>query len=134
MVSRATRRHLFTRKHFSLCLAVISWSLFFYTLFFVTPSTWKDIYYSPFFVLILISISTTLAFFFAEAAVFLLVPMAIVTVLVLRLFGIRDWFNPVLIVGLTVTLIYFFTVKDENGKLKKNTSIKQSDASAQSKS
>ena len=45
------------------------------------------------------------------------------------MFAIKDWFIPLILLGLTVSLIYFFTVSEENDKLPTNNLNNQSEVS-----
>jgi hypothetical protein len=110
-----------------------AWGSLGYILLNVHPSTWVDIYYAPFFAVLGTAMALTLSLFTHNAAQFLLPALGILAILALRLIGIKDWLNSLLIAGLVVTLIYFFTATDSGVKLPKETLIKQTKDTAPNK-
>jgi hypothetical protein len=130
MVSRTARRRFLTTKKIAFFIACLSCSAWIYIVFFISPIRWEKIYYAPFFIVTYIAISSVLAFIISSKAVVIAIPLGLIAILFLRILGIRDWFNPLLITGLVITIIYFFTAKEDNDKLSQETSIKQSKTSA----
>jgi hypothetical protein len=113
-------------------LIVMSWISLIYIIVQVHPSNWQQYYYTPFFGLIFLSLSLSFLFLSHNIAFSIFIPLGIIGILVLRLFGIKDWYNPLLITALSITLIYFFTVREDRDTLSKSTSIKQSNPPASS--
>jgi hypothetical protein len=103
-----------------LTLVFVSLVSLLYVLFFVDPESLVQYYYAPFYLSLGFSIFFILNIFFQKLVVKLLIPLGILAILVLRAFGVKDNVNAFLIIGLTITLIYFFTVDSSNGKLKSN--------------
>jgi hypothetical protein len=121
------RNHKFI-KNAKMFFAITFWIAWLYVLFFVNPKTWQEIFYVPFFAIFFITISLTLSIFFRHLSVVVFVPFGLIGILLLRLFGIRDYVNPVLITCLIATIIYFFTSKDDSDKLtSKSNSINQTE-------
>ncbi|NMC35523.1 hypothetical protein GYA49_00600 [Candidatus Beckwithbacteria bacterium] len=109
-----------------LILAIAAWLIFGYVVLFVEPKTWVDYYYAPFFILLVASLSLTINIFISKMVFLLLPSLGLVAILVLRLFGFRDWINPLFIVGLVIALIYFFTASETNVKLQSKNLNNQS--------
>ena len=95
----------------------ISWAWLLFILFFIHPNTWQNYYYTPFFVSLFISILMILSFFFKKPLIFILIPLGCVAIIAIRIFLIKDYINPLLIIGLVSTLIYFFTSNSPNAIL-----------------
>ena len=106
-------------------ISILSMAALLYTVFFIQPSTWVDIYYAPFFLLLTLWIGFGLKVIIKPSSPPILVAIAINTILVLRLLGFKELYYPILIVALTITLIYFFTLTDEDDKLQTTSSNKE---------
>lgn len=121
------RKSLSFRILIKIILAVIFWLGFLYILFFIDPDIWKSIYYLPFVSVFIFAIGLSISIFLKKIIITIIISLGVGIILILRIFGFKDYLNPILIIGLVITLIYFFTVNDESDKLKNKTLIKQSD-------
>jgi len=106
-------------------LSVISFLSLFYIIFFVSPQIWQEIYLLPFFVVLFLFFASLGLIFLKKILPSIIVGLAAVAILFLRLINIKDFVNPILIICLSATLIYFFTSDKLDDKLKTN-SINQS--------
>jgi hypothetical protein len=113
-----------------LSLSLASWTGLIYSFFFVRPESWQELYYLPFLLYLNIAIGSLCLLLFKKIAPAVLLPLGLTAILVLRFLGIKDWLNPLLIIATVLTLIYFFTVANDNDKLPSTNSIKQSDIPA----
>lgn len=103
------------------------WAWLLYTLFFIHPSSWQEIYFVPFFISIYMTLFFTLSIFFKKPAIFILIPLGFISILIIRIFLIKDIINPLLITGLVATMIYFFTSGSSDAILSpKSNSFNQS--------
>jgi len=113
-VLRKTKPLIFKLK---IIATLISWGWLLYTLFFIHPSSWQNLYYFPFFISIFISVLLIVSFFAKKPIIFILIPLGCVAIIIIRIFLIKDYINPILIIGLVTTLIYFFTSNSSNAIL-----------------
>lgn len=117
-VIRQSKPFIFRLKIF---FTFISWSILLYILFFIHPHIWKDIYYLPFFVSIFATLFLTINLIIPKPAFFILIPLGTVFIIAIRIFLIKDFINPLLVSGLVITLIYFFTSSSRGAILPKTS-------------
>jgi hypothetical protein len=128
-----SRKIISRSKIIYIFLSIFSWLSFSYIIIFINPLQWQNIYFAPFFLNLFLLLIFTYKIFLKPSIPALIISIAIISFLILRLFGFKDWYSPVLIIGLTVSLIYFFTVKDEGANLADNNSINQTVSDSKSK-
>lgn len=117
------RKHNFNTRLILIATAILSWVSLINIVIFVSPKRWEEIYFAPFFITLTLSIGLTIKIFTKKTIFALVIPVSISSVLILRILNYKEWYYPLLILGLTITLIYFFTLPEENAKLQKNNSI-----------
>lgn len=100
-------------------MAVILLGIWLYIFLGTSPEDWQTVFYAPFFVSLGLMIFAVINIFWTSWAVKVFVPLGIVAILFLRSIGLKENLNIFLIIGLVISLIYFFTVEDKNDKLKK---------------
>lgn len=113
------RKKIRTFKLANIFLAVIFFLVTTYIFFFVNPELWQNLYYAPFLAGIFLTILCFLLIFLRKKIVALLISLGIIIILILRIFGFKEIYYPILIVGIVITLSYFFTIEEEADKLKK---------------
>lgn len=100
-------------------LTVLFWLIFLYLFFFVDPNSFKNIYYLPFSLALFLASGASIYIFSKNTFYAIFISLGISLIVFLRLCGIKDYINPILIIGLVIALIYFFTVEKDSDKLKK---------------
>ncbi|NMB56750.1 hypothetical protein GYA19_02315 [Candidatus Beckwithbacteria bacterium] len=114
-------------KLFTICSAIFSWFLLTYLLFFVNPKELTKFFYAPFFILLFLVIFLTLKIFIKKYTIPAFSAFGINLFLILRLLNFKQWFIPIIILGLILSLIYFFTLSEENDKLTESNLNNQSE-------
>lgn len=105
------------RKNFlpTFILIILLWISFALLIIFVEPAMVRDIIisdaYLPFFLNLFFALFLTLSIIFARTLRGLITTTAIVIYLILRLHGLGNWLNLVLIIGISFTLERYFTKK-----------------------
>ena len=103
------------RKNFfpTLILIFFFWTTFGLMIFFVEPELIKDILipglYLPFFINLFLALFFTLAVIFVNSRKGFLISLSVISFLILRLFGLGNILNAVLILSFIFTLEYYFT-------------------------
>lgn len=105
---------------------ILSWLGFLYILMFVSPRVWQTMYFLPFFAVLSLAISLLSYLITRKIWISIIVTLAVISILGLRLFGFKEWWNSVLILAITITLIYFFTASEVHGTVQTDTSINKS--------
>ncbi len=102
-------------------MTFFSWMSLVYIIFFIHPQSWKDLYYIPFLLTVLITFMFTISLITHRLVTIILIPLGIVLIISIRIFLIKDLINPILVLGLIFTLIYFFTSDSSNVILPQNS-------------
>ncbi len=107
-------------------LTIISLLVFLGVIFFTNPNDWQQLYLLPFF----ISLTTFLIFiqliFISKTIITIITSLSIDLILILRILSFKDWYYPIIIIGLASTLIYLFTLTEDNDIIQNNNLINQS--------
>lgn len=101
---------------------ILSLASLLYIIFFISPIKFQNFYYLPFFLALFVVMFFISNIIFNKIIPSIIIGLAINSILILRLFGIKDLINPILIVLLSATLIYFFTSKTFDDKLTSKSS------------
>lgn len=100
------------RSWFIISLALISWSVLFFFIIFVDPELLKDVLipdiYLPFFVVLATALALTFYVIFYNLRRTLTLTFAIIIFSFLRLYNQGDLLNFTLLVGLTISIEYYF--------------------------
>lgn len=103
------------RKNFlpTLILIFFFWTTFVLMISFIEPALIKDIlipdFYLPFFINLFLALFFTLAIIFVNSRRSFLISLAIVLCLILRLYGLGNFLNILLIASSVFCLEYYFT-------------------------
>ncbi len=124
--SQSGKRRHFKNHPFNIWLLIwplftlFVWALLIYTIFFISPKTWENYYYLPFFILTFTAFASLIHLFIKKIIVIILIPFGLISFLILRLFNFDQWYYPFFIIAIVGSLIYFFTAEDRSGKLPDN--------------
>lgn len=98
-----------------LALILISFLLLNFIIFFIEPESIKNLIlpnsYLIFFLVLFTFIYFTAHFIFSNTRRSLLISIILVIFLLLRLHGLGNWLNLILLIGLGTTIDYYFTKK-----------------------
>ncbi len=122
MVRKLIRKNRSMIRILHIFLSLAAWLWCSYILFFIHPVQWKEVYYLPLIISLFLTILTTTRLFTKKWIICVLIPLGVVSIIIIRIFLMKDYINPILITSLVATLIYFFTSGNSNAILPPKTS------------
>ena len=117
MPNSRRRPHPNKNHYIYIFISIISWLTLLFTLVFIDPFAWQSIYYLPIYPMIFFSLFFPLCLFIEKKIINLLISFGIISILFLRTLSFTQFYYPLLIILIVITLIYFFTIDESGDKL-----------------